>query len=108
MKYEKYNVDGATGAINAVAPRGQKICKNDPSRICPRKITVTKAGTLRSCPDGIKSCCTYKRRAAEIDVLMSQLEPNKNYNGTIYTESVINRAKMRVARRLQQKKKRKK
>jgi hypothetical protein len=68
-----------------------KQCVKDSSQECPSRTLVHSGGRLESV--GLTSCCKFFDQMKSFDKSIGSLEPNKNYNGTKFSKSVVESSK---------------
>lgn len=66
-------------------------CKKDPDQECASYMVITAGGSLHR--HNIMRCCKYFDTTKRMTKATASCEPDKNYNGIIFTESVVESSK---------------
>ena len=74
-------------SITEPYPIEVKQCEKDNSQKCPSCVLVHVGGRLEN--SGFTSCCKFFDRMKQMNKNIARCEPNKDYNGTIYSKSVV-------------------
>ena len=68
-----------------------KQCVKDPTQECPSRTLIHVGGRMENV--GFTSCCKFFDQIKKMNKSISMCEPDKNYNGTSFSRSVVESSK---------------